>query len=208
MTVVIIDYGMGNLHSVSKALEVVGAEVLISSNPDDLKQAERIVLPGVGSFSQGIQHLRELNFPEALREQVVVRKKPFLGICLGMQLVAKTGREGGVQEGLGWVDAEVVRFNFKDNELKVPHMGWDDVKFIKDSPLFSGMKSPTTLYFVHSYHFVPTNLQIITGICDYGGEFIASVSQKNIHLLQFHPEKSQDKGLQILKNFLAVDGGK
>lgn len=203
MTVAVVDYGMGNLHSVSKALETAGADVLISDNPRDIEQAERIVLPGVGSFAQGIRHLFDLNLVDMLNEQVLVKKKPFLGICLGMQLAAKTGEEHGLHNGLGWVDAKVVRFNFRDKEFKVPHLGWNDVEFIKETPLFKGLKSPTTFYFVHSYHFVPNGQGATTGLCDYGGRFVASVCLDNIYLVQFHPEKSQGDGLKVLENFLS-----
>lgn len=201
--VVVIDYGMGNLHSVSKALETVGADVLISSNPRDIERADRIVLPGVGSFVRAIQHLHDLNFTGALYEQVIIKKKPFLGICLGMQLAAKTGEEHGIANGLDWLDAKVVDFKLNSREFKIPHMGWNDVEFVKDSHLFKGLKSPATFYFVHSYHFVPKDSNIVTGLCDHGGRFVASVSSNNIHLVQFHPEKSQSNGLQVLENFLS-----
>src|SRR3989339_1269493 len=128
--VVVIDYGMGNLHSVSKALETVGADVLVSADPKDLKNADQIVLPGVGSFDQGMARLSELGLIDKLNEEVIIKKKPFLGICLGMHLAAKIGEEGGTTNGLGWIDAKVVRFDLKAKELKVPHMGWDDVSFI------------------------------------------------------------------------------
>lgn len=200
---VVIDYGMGNLHSVSKALETSGADVLVSSNPEDLRRAERIVLPGVGSFAQGIKHLTESGFAAVLKDEVLLKRKPFLGICLGMHLVAKIGEENGVNEGLGWLAAKVTRFDIKSGEFKIPHMGWDDVDFVKNSPLFAGLKSPSTFYFVHSYNFVPEKREIITGVCNYGGEFAASVSTDNIHLVQFHPEKSQKNGLKVLKNFLS-----
>lgn len=202
MKVVVIDYGMGNLHSVSKALETAGAEVLVSNRSGDLEMAEGIVLPGVGSFVQGMKHLVGLDLIDKLYQEVIIKKKPFLGICLGMQLAAKTGEEGGSVNGLGWIDAKVIRFDFQSNEYKVPHMGWDDVKFVGVSPLFAGLDSPATLYFVHSYHFVPADRKIVTGVCDYGDEFVVSVSKDNIHLFQFHPEKSQAKGLKILANFI------
>lgn len=201
---IVVDYGMGNLHSVSKALETVGAEVLVSSDPKDLEKAERIVLPGVGAFSRGIHNLNELGLTKALHEQVMVKKKPFLGICLGMQLTANTGEEYGVMNGLGWIDAKVVPFNFNTARYKVPHMGWDDVEFAGDLPLFKKLKSPSAFYFVHSYHFMPKDLSIITGLCDYGGKFAAAVSKENMHLVQFHPEKSQNDGLQVLENFLTI----
>lgn len=202
--VAVIDYEMGNLHSVSKALETVGADVVVTRRSQDFQSADRIVLPGVGSFAQGMQHLKELNIIDTLYEQIIVKKKPFLGICLGMQLIAKLGEEYGNNNGLGWIDAKVVKFDFPSHELKVPHMGWNDVEFIKGSPLFEGLSSPTTFYFVHSYHFVPENQDVVTGLCHYGNKFVASVSNNNIHLVQFHPEKSQDKGLQVLENFLDI----
>lgn len=201
MKVAVIDYGMGNLHSVSKALETVGAEVSVTADPSDLKSAERIVLPGVGSFSQGMQHLTELKLIPALQEEVVLKKKPFLGICLGMQLMAKTGHEHGISQGLGWLNAEVVGLDTQAKGVKVPHMGWNDVHIIKETPLFKGVKDLSTFYFVHSYHMVPQESDFIVGTCDYGGPFVAAMSMDNIHLVQFHPEKSQDKGLQVLENF-------
>lgn len=201
--VAVIDYGMGNLHSVSKALESVGGDVAVTNNPQDISRAERIVLPGAGSFSQGIQHLFALNFTPALEEEVIVKKKPFLGICLGMQLAATLGHEGGVNKGLGWIDAEVLPFKPESPSFKIPHMGWNDVDIVRDSPIFKGIKSPTAFYFVHSYHLVPRNSEVITGECNHGGKFVAAVSSGNIHLVQFHPEKSQKFGLQILENFLA-----
>ena len=164
MKTVVIDYGMGNLRSVSKALEVVGADVLVSNDPGDIEQAGYIVLPGVGSFAQGMQHLIELDMVDRLTDEVVNKKKPFLGICLGMQLAARTGEEGGQNKGLGWINAKVTKMNLKGKKLKIPHMGWDDVEFIKETPLFSGLKSPTTLYFVHSYHFVPADREIDRGL--------------------------------------------
>ncbi|MDD5593357.1 MAG: imidazole glycerol phosphate synthase subunit HisH [Candidatus Margulisbacteria bacterium] len=205
MTIVVIDYGMGNLHSVSKALETAGAEVLVSSDPRDLAAAERIVLPGVGSFAQGIKHLNESGFAEQLTKEVMDKGKPFLGICLGMHLAAAFGEEGGGNRGLGWIEGEVIQF--KAAGIKVPHMGWDDVKFVNGSPLFSGLKSPGTLYFVHSYHFVPKDEKVVAGVCDYGGDFVAAIRRDNIHLVQFHPEKSQQSGLRILENFISMKDG-
>ena len=200
--VVVIDYGMGNLHSVEKALETCGADVVVTNKIEEIKEADKIVLPGVGSFSQGVEHLTELNLIDTLTEEVMVKQKPFLGICLGMQLAATEGEEYGESKGLGWIDAKVVKFDVDSKEFKVPHMGWNDVEFEKESPLFNRLKSPTTFYFVHSYHFVPADSNIITGSCAHGNKFAASVSVDNIHLVQFHPEKSQDKGLQVLENFI------
>jgi imidazole glycerol-phosphate synthase subunit HisH len=200
--IAIIDYKMGNLHSVHKALEFMGADVIVTSNAKEIKEADKIVLPGAGAFTEGMDRLHELGLVEILNEEVIENKKPFLGICLGMHLAASVGEEGGEHEGLGWVDARVVRFDLPDKSLKIPHMGWDDVEFKKESPIFGKLKSPTTFYFVHSYHFVPENKVVVTGVCDYGGEFVAAVQQENIFLTQFHPEKSQKKGLKVLDNFI------
>ena len=201
--ITVVDYGVSNLHSVSKALESVGAEVLITSKPDDIRGSDRIVLPGVGSFAQGIRHLADLNLTDILQDEVIINKKPFLGICLGMQLTAARGYENGINNGLGWIEAEVVGFGFDSNEFKVPHMGWNDVEIVREAPLFRGIESPAAFYFVHSYHYLPKDPGIITGVCNHGGNFAASVSNGNIHLVQFHPEKSQKAGLRVLENFLS-----
>ena len=201
--IAVIDYGMGNLHSVSKALETVGAEVRVTSRPDDLREASGIVLPGVGSFAKGIRSLRELDLIPALEENVQVKQKPFLGICLGMQLTAKVGYEHGRNEGLGWFDAEVIHLP-SDQGFKIPHMGWDDMEVTQFSPLFKELGPETIFYFVHSYHFVPRDTKMVTGRCQYGIPFVASAGFGNIHLVQFHPEKSQKVGLKVLENFLEL----
>lgn len=204
--IAVVDYGMGNLHSVSKALEASGADVCVTHKPEDLNDAVGIVLPGVGSFAQGIQALRRLNLVSSLEENVRRKKKPFLGICLGMQLTAKTGDEHGPNSGMGWFDAQVLQLPLNKG-FKVPHMGWDDVVLTKDSPLFKGkdLNSEGTFYFVHSYHFVPKDAAIVTGVCKLGElSIVASASSGNIHLTQFHPEKSQKAGLDILENFVEL----
>ncbi|OGD71830.1 imidazole glycerol phosphate synthase, glutamine amidotransferase subunit [Candidatus Collierbacteria bacterium RIFCSPHIGHO2_02_FULL_49_10] len=198
--IVVIDYGMGNLHSIAKALEYVGAEVLISSKIPDVKRADKLVLPGIGAFGDGIANLRELGLLDVLREEIVAKAKPFLGICLGMQLLADRSFEFGEHEGLGLVRGDVVKFEFGDEKLRVPHVGWNDVDFRRFSPLFAGIKNHTDFYFVHSYHFVPSGLA--AALCDYGGPFAAALQQGNIFATQFHPEKSQKAGLKLLQNFL------
>jgi imidazole glycerol-phosphate synthase subunit HisH len=205
LSIVVIDYGMGNLHSVSKALESVGADVVVSSSPKDVQEAEKIVLPGVGSFAQGMQHLKELGLVPVLTEEVLEKKKLFLGICLGMHLIAESGDEGGETGGLGWIKARVERFSFPNNGFKVPHMGWNNVDLVNDSPLFERLRNPVDLYFVHSYHFVPEDKTLIKASCDYGQRFAAAVSKDNIHLFQFHPEKSQQVGQKILENFINME---
>jgi len=212
--IAVIDYQTGNLHSVAKALEFVGGEVVVTSEIKELEAADKIVLPGVGAFGEGMERLQQLGLIDVLNREVRGKKKPFLGICLGMQLAATVGEEHGLHPGLGWIDARVVRFDFRnlnspiksgndtDRTLKVPHMGWDDVRLVGASPIFAGLESPATFYFVHSYHVVPKDKDLVTGICDYGGEFAAAISFENIYLTQFHPEKSQKKGLKILENFV------
>jgi len=199
----IVDFGMCNLHSVQQALDLVGADAVVTGNAEDIKQADQIVLPGVGSFARGMRELHELNMVTVLHDEVVLRKKPFLGICLGMQLTANAGQEHGVTKGLGWFDATVEDLNLTAKNVKIPHIGWNDVEITKDTPLFKGLKSPTTFYFAHSYHFIPDTEEIVTGLCNHGGMFVASVSSDNIHLVQFHPEKSQSDGLRVLDNFLS-----
>lgn len=204
--IVVVDYGMGNLHSVHKALESVGADVCVSNRPQDVDEAQGIVLPGVGSFAQGISALRTLNLIPALQKNVIERKKPFLGICLGMQLTAQRGEEHGPNDGLGWIDADVLALPIEEG-YKIPHMGWDDMTLVGQSRLFKDkeLNSETTFYFVHSYHFVPRDTSIVTGRCRLGTQsIVASASFENIHLVQFHPEKSQKDGLKLLANFLEI----
>lgn len=206
MNIAVIDYGMGNLHSVSKALETVGADVLVTSQPDDLRKAERIVLPGVGSFAEGMRQLHARGLSEALTNEVIREQKPFLGICLGMQLAATSGEEHGQTRGLGWIDGTVLRLDSKDKSIKVPHMGWNDIRLTRESVLFQGVRGALTFYFVHSYHFIPSDKAVISAVCDHGGPFAAVIEKDNIHLAQFHPEKSQTLGLKVLENFLAPVG--
>lgn len=203
--VAVIDYGMGNLHSVSKALEAVGADVAVTSDPGDLRNADRIVLPGVGSFAQGMKHLEERGFVEALNREIIDGSKPFLGICLGMQLASDSGEEHGRTRGLGWIKGDVIRLDAHAANVKVPHMGWNDVEVTQESPLFKNIRGPLTFYFVHSYHLSVAAAGDITAVCEHGIKFAASVERDNIHLVQFHPEKSQTAGLKVLENFLKIE---
>jgi glutamine amidotransferase len=189
---------------VANALEAVGATVEISSNPDTLKNAEALILPGVGAFEDGMNNLRTLGLVELLNELVLVQKKPILGICLGMQLMAKTGFENGIHTGLGWLDAEVVRFDFTGeiSHLKVPHVGWNDVRFVKESPLSGELNAPHSYYFVHSYYMRCADTTDVAGVCEYGHEFTVALQRDNICGVQFHPEKSQKHGLALMKSFL------
>lgn len=197
----IIDYKMGNIRSVAKAFEILGADAIISNKIEDLKKAERLVLPGVGAFSDGMKNLEELGLMEALSEEVIKNKKPFLGICLGMQLIARESEEFGKHKGLGWLNAEIKEFKFEDKSLKIPHVGWNNINIKKTGGLFEGIKNGAEYYFVHSY-YMSCNEDITTATCNYGTEFTAAVQKGNIFATQFHPEKSQTAGLKLLKNFL------
>ncbi|PJE81448.1 imidazole glycerol phosphate synthase subunit HisH [Candidatus Pacearchaeota archaeon CG10_big_fil_rev_8_21_14_0_10_32_42] len=197
--IVIIDYGLGNLNSVLNALTLLGIKAEISRDPEKIKNADKLILPGVGAFKEGIQNLEKFGLVEVLNNEVLVKKKPILGICLGMQLFCKKSYEDGEHEGLGWIDAEVIKFEFK--KLRVPHMGWNDVECETTSPLFKGGDKIQTFYFVHSYYPLPKDQKIVTGVCNYGIDFCASFEKENIFATQFHPEKSQTEGLEILKKF-------
>lgn len=200
--IAIIDCGISNLRSIAKALEVVGGNVCVSNKANDIRRAERIVLPGVGAFGRAMKNLRGLGLIDVLARQVIEKKKPFLGICLGMQLLASESYEYGVHQGLSWLKATVKPFQFNNNNLRVPHMGWDDVVIESDSALFSDLEKKSTFYFVHSYYMDCDTPGIVAATCNYGGKFPAAVLKDNILGVQFHPEKSQKNGLTLLKNFV------
>ncbi len=200
--IAIVDYGMGNLHSVRHALERIGAEVSVAHCPEDLLQADRIVLPGVGAFGECAKNLRASGLVDALEEAVLKKGKPLYGICVGLQVLAREGYEMGVHPGLGWVPAVVKRFEVESLGLKVPHVGWNEVLPQSDVSLFRGLRRPPTFYFVHSYYLAPDDDQLMAATCDYGGRFAAAILRDNIFATQFHPEKSQENGLRLLENFL------
>ena len=204
--IVIIDYNMGNLRSVQKAFEKVGCDAVITNDHDVIKNASKIVLPGVGAFKDGMKHLEELGLIDILNEEVIKNKKPFLGICLGMQLISNKSYENGETNGLGWIDAQVVKFDFtaSDKKLKIPHVGWNNVNYQNDNILLRDITDSSDFYFVHSYHF-QTDEDIVTSTTDYGFDFISSVNKDNIYAFQFHPEKSQTVGLKILENFVKFE---
>lgn len=199
--IVIVDYDMGNLRSIAKALEYVGGDVIISSKPEDLKKAEKIVLPGVGAFRDGMANLQKKGLDLVLNEEVNKNKKPFLGICLGMQLLADKSYEFGEWNGLGFISGEVKKFDI-NKKYKIPHVGWNNVKIIYEHPLLKGIKDNSDFYFVHSYHLICKDKKAIAGTCEYGGDFTAMVAKDNIFATQFHPEKSQKSGLKLLENFV------
>lgn len=194
---------MGNLFSVKNALEAVGAEIVISKNPEDLKRADQIILPGVGAFPDGMKNLKELGIIPALEKEVLEKKKPFLGICLGSQLLASYGEEHGSTSGLGWINGRVRRFRVDEKQFRVPHVGWNDVSPVPGATLFKGIDSDI-FYFVHSYFVAPEDPGVVAATCEYGEKFTAAVERGNIFGVQFHPEKSQKSGLKLLKNFLCL----
>lgn len=200
--IAVINNGMGNLRSVVNAFEAVGASAFIAEQPQDLERADKIVLPGVGAFGDGMRNLREAGWIDALKSEVKEKGKLFLGVCVGMQLLAAIGTEHGEHEGLNFVAGKSVVIDTNgDAKLRVPHIGWNDVEFKPDSRLFAGMKSPQAFYFVHSFVLAPDDENLISGVCNHGADFAASVEDGNVFAVQFHPEKSHKAGLALLKNF-------
>jgi imidazole glycerol-phosphate synthase subunit HisH len=202
--VALIDYGAGNLHSVANALRAAGAEqVTVTADPQVVRRSDRIVLPGVGAFAACANALRSVSgMVEALEERVQASAVPFLGICVGMQLLATRGLEHGVTEGLDWIGGEVQPIEPADPAIKVPHMGWNDVAPAHHGPAGELMEAGEA-YFLHSYHFVPDEGGHIAAMTDHGGGVVAAVAQDNVLGVQFHPEKSQSYGLRLLARFLA-----
>lgn len=202
MTVLIIDYGMGNLASARRAIEECNGRAIVSSNPQDLDIADRIIVPGVGAFPQAMQRLSEGGWEEALRKAVLDQGIPLLGVCLGMQLLADESYEVAVTKGLGFISGRVERLVPIAQSERVPHVGWNEVNH-NDCCLFEGIEKGTDFYFVHSYKFVPSNPDSILATTPYAGEFVSAVGSGRIAGVQFHPEKSSRAGFQLLKNFLA-----
>ena len=202
--ITIIDYGMGNLRSVQKKFQRVGAEVEITSDLEKISKAEKLLLPGVGHFANGVKKLKESGVWDVLNRKVLQEKIPILGICLGMQLMAKHSEEGDV-EGLGWFDAEVVKFTVIDKlKYKVPHMGWNNANIEKESQLFNGIPNEAMYYFVHSYHIVCNNNEDILTTTEYEYKFTSAIQKDNIYGTQFHPEKSHDWGEEVFRNFVEL----
>ena len=202
--IAVIDYGMGNLRSVQKGFERVGHPARIVRTPEEVAAASHIVLPGVGGFPECMENLVRSGMVEAILAGIG-EGKPFLGICLGLQLLFTESEEFGRHEGLGVVPGRVIRFTGEpfDNhpEMKIPHMGWNRLRVLKDDPLLSGVPDGSYVYFVHSYHGVPTDDGVVSAVTDYGIPFVSAIRRGSLHACQFHPEKSQEVGLRILQNF-------
>ena len=195
---------MGNLGSVKRKLDRINAEAIITSNAGEIISCEKLILPGVGHFGTAVAEIRSRGLWDVLNEQVLDLRKPILGICLGMQLMAKHSEEGNI-EGFGWFDAEVVHFDVHDKlKYKVPHMGWNKVTIEKESALFDEVDLETGFYFVHSYHLKCNDPKDVLNITEYDYPFVSAVQKDNIYGVQYHPEKSHEAGLKLLKNFVAI----
>ena len=197
----VVNYGLGNTQAFANAYRRMGIETLIVSSPTDLRRASKIILPGVGSFDWAIRCLEQSGLRDALDEEVLGAKKPVLGVCVGMQMMALSSEEG-TASGLGWVDANVVKFKVEllEKKLDLPHMGWNDVKPMAENTLFRGLQNPQ-YYFLHSYYMIPEKLEHTLATSNYGVEFASAVFKDNVFGTQFHPEKSHEWGGKLLKNF-------
>lgn len=202
ITVAIIDYGLGNIGSVQNALASLEARSIFTNKFEELESADRLILPGVGAFRDGIRNLEHGGLIESLTHLVTVQKKPILGICLGMQLFAQKSYEGGEFAGLGWINAEVRKIQTISKEIKVPHVGWNETVTAKDNPITGKKGAKQCYYFVHSYAMYSQDTSCVLATCDHAGPFVAAVQKDNIYGVQFHPEKSQKAGLSLLRNFL------
>ncbi len=198
----VVDYGMGNLRSVSKAIEALGGHVTVSDKPSQLKRASKLVFPGVGEFGQAMKELERRHLIEPI-QHAIQKKKPFLGICLGLQLLFDSSEESRGAKGLSIIPGKVCKLPRSREKLKIPHMGWNQVEFQMRSKLTRGVKNHSYFYFVHSYYGKPKNVHTIAGTTQYGIEFPAMIEREPLFAVQFHPEKSQSAGLTILKNFIS-----
>ena len=203
-TLAIVDYGMGNLNSVKKKLDRLKTTASITSNPKDIIKADKIILVGVGHFAKAMKNIKELNLLDTLNEVAIIKKKPVLGICLGMQLMAKDSEEGNT-EGLGWLDANVRKMQVDDTlKFKIPHTGWNKITQSKKSHLMKGIPESSEFYFVHSYHLMSNETSNILNETEYCFKFTSAIEKNNIFGVQYHPEKSHDIGEVLLKNFISL----
>ena len=211
MLLVVVDYGVGNLRSIAKSIERANSEnsfnytVKISSNINEIKKADKLVLPGQGSFKACLDGIKNINgLGEELNESVINKKKPIYGICAGMQLFGTTGYEEEKAPGLNRIEGNVVKIKPSSTNLKIPHMGWNELKVKNFSKVFKDVEDSNHAYFIHSYEFLPKEKSVVSLITSYGKEIVAAVCHENIYGSQFHPEKSQNTGIKILTNFLKI----
>jgi glutamine amidotransferase len=203
--IAVIDYGMGNLRSVVNALRTLGEDAAVVTDPSALVSAHAIVLPGVGAFAEGMRRLEEGGFVDALNQEVRDKRKPFMGLCLGMQLLASEGQEHGTHRGLGWIDGVVRRLPAEVDgaRLRVPHVGWNELEIVHRDVLLRDAVAKPTFYFVHSFVFEPDDASVVSGYSSHGVRFAATVERENVFGTQFHPEKSQRDGLALLTRFIS-----
>lgn len=199
--ITIVNYNMGNVGSIQNLIKKIGHESIITNEPLDVLNADKLILPGVGSFDNGIDNLRCLNLIDPLKQKILIEKKPILGICLGMQLFCKKSEEG-ILPGLNWIDAEVIKFNLESQ--KMPHMGWNTINIKKKNDIVLNLNNESRFYFVHSYYLNCNNNSDILTTTTYGCDFVSSIQHENIFGCQFHPEKSHRFGMQLLKNFIEL----
>ncbi len=199
--IVIIDYGIGNLGSILNMLKRIGADAIVSSDKSDIESADKLILPGVGAFDSGMINMQKYDFVSLLNQKVIEQKTPILGICLGMQLFANKSEEGTLP-GLGWFDAEIVKFKLDDSKLKIPAMGWNELNICKPSKLFKDIGDNPRFYFVHSFHLKCNDSLDILAETEYGYQYVSAIEKDNIVGVQFHPEKSHKYGLKLFENFI------
>ena len=199
--IVILDYGIGNLNSIKNMIKKTGHKAIITSSKEELSKADKIILPGVGSFDFAMKKIKSMSFFPLLEKKVLEEKIPVLGVCLGAQMLLNKSEEGK-EEGLGWITGKSIKFNFKDKTYRVPHMGWNYIEKMKSTILLDDLPSNPRFYFVHSYYMECENSNDEMTITDYGSKFVSGINKENIYGVQFHPEKSHKFGLQLYKNFI------
>jgi glutamine amidotransferase len=202
--VAIVNYGLCNLDSIARAVEECGGRPCVTDDPGDLADADSVILPGVGSYSDAMANLRDRRLDEAMTERVLARGAPFLGVCLGMQLMAHKGAEGQGAHGLGWIDGQVRRLQPATADERVPHVGWNEVEPVADATLFAGIAPGVDFYFVHGYHLDAVEADDVQGRTPYCSGFVSAIGRDNLFGVQFHPEKSQKAGFRLLANFLRL----
>lgn len=202
--IAIVDYGMGNVKSMMNAVRYLGEKAVLTAEEKKIEKCSHVILPGVGAFGDAIAKLDKKGLVAVLRRQVTDKGKPFLGVCLGLQLLADHSYEHGYHKGLGWIPGEVKKFSVSSAEFKIPHVGWNEIRIVRPHPLFSGLRSNVSaFYFVHSYRITCEDREDVAAACSYGEDFPAVVIKGNVAATQFHPEKSQDNGIQLLQNFIS-----